>query len=139
MRIPRRFKRVEPWLTWVAAALSVIVGSGGLVAWYKARQDSKLGLKKAELEEDTYLAEQWRSLIETQSKALIDPLTNRVAALTAEMTVLQEKVSALEKERKDWTIREGLLWDWADMLVLHIDRELPPPAPERPEGLRRTR
>lgn len=130
---------MNEWLTWGFSAIGVLAGSGGLVTWYKARQDARLGMRKAELDEDTYLAEQWRSLIEAQSKALIDPLTARVTSLTAEMTVLQGKVSALEEERKEWKTREGLLWDWADMLVLHIDRELPPPAPERPEGLRRHR
>lgn len=130
---------MNEWLTWVFGAIGVLAGSGGLVGWYKARQESKLGHRKAELDEDTSLAEQWRSLIEAQSKALIDPLTARVTSLTAEMTVLQGKVSALEEERKEWKTREGLLWDWADRLVLHIDRELPPPAPERPEGLRRHR
>ena len=130
---------MSEWLTWVFGAIGVLAGSGGLVGWYKARQESRLGVKRAELDEDTYLAEQWRSLIETQSKALIDPLTARVTSLTAEMTVLQGKVSALEEERKEWKTREGMLWDWADMLVLHIDRELPPPAPKRPEGLRRSR
>lgn len=130
---------MSEWLTWVFGAIGVLAGSGGLVGWYKARQDSRLGVKRAELDEDTYLAEQWRSLIETQSKALIDPLTARVTSLTAEMTVLQGKVSALEEERKEWKTREGMLWDWADRLVLHIDRELPPPAPPRPEGLRRHR
>lgn len=130
---------MNEWLTWVFGTIAAVAGPGGLVLWYKSRQESKLGHRKAELDEDTYLAEQWRSLIEAQSKALIDPLTARVTSLTAEMTVLQGKVSALEEERKEWKTREGLLWDWADKLVLHIDRELPPPAPERPEGLRRHR
>lgn len=130
---------MNEWLTWVFGAIGVLAGSGGLVGWYKARQDSRLGHRKAELDEDTYLAEQWRSLIEAQSKALIDPLTARVTSLTAEMTVLQGKVSALEEERKEWKTREGLLWDWADRLVDHIRLQKPPPEPERPEGLRRHR
>ena len=128
---------MNEWLTWVFGAIGVLAGSGGLVGWYKARQDSRLGMRKADLDEDTYLAEQWRSLIEAQSKALIDPLTARVTSLTAEMTVLQGKVSALEEERKDWTVREGMLWDWADMLVNHIRLQLPPPEPSKPEGLKR--
>lgn len=125
------------WLNYALGAVALLGGSGGIAAFYKARQDAKQGVKQGEIDEDVAISEQWRNIIETQTKSLVDPLTGQVARLQGEVVVLQKKVTELEEQNKDHRKRELLLWQWADVLVAHIDAEKPPPAPSRPGGLER--
>lgn len=135
---------MEGILAWVYPLLTLLLGGGGVAGWYKFRQDAKKGTRETDIAEDVAISDQWRQIIEVQSKALLDPLTDRVATLQAEVTVLSDKVKTLEKAEREWklerdelTYSHDLLWGWADQLVHHIEQGFGPPAPEQPTKLRR--
>lgn len=132
------------WLNYAYPAVGVVLGGGGIAAFYKARQDARKGLRETELAEDVELANQWRAIIETQTKSLLDPLTDQVAHLQASETTLRvqvrelrDEVAELREERRGFQYRETLLWDWTDRLVDHVNAHRPPPAPDPPSGLKR--
>lgn len=124
------------WLNYVYGFVALLLGGGGLAALYKARQDAKQGAKQGEIDEDVAISEQWRNVIETQTKSLVEPLVGQVARLQGEVSVLQGEVRALKEEKNVLIGRADAYEDYIDILVRHIREELPPPEPARPVTLK---
>jgi hypothetical protein len=103
---------VAPWLPVLIAIVTGLLGSGGVAAWMKQRHDKKVGIASLEAAEDEALANRWRAIIETQTKALLEPMQKRLADVEAEVTTL--KVELEGARRKYWSaisyIRTLLTW-----------------------------
>lgn len=123
------------WLNYVYGFVALLLGGGGFAALYKARQDAKQGAKQGEIDEDVAISEQWRNVIETQTKSLVEPLVGQVARLQGELSVLQGEVRALKEEKNVLIGRADSYEVYIDTLVQHIDSGKGPPAPSRPEHL----
>src|SRR5690554_3326723 len=123
------------WLTYVVGAISLLGGGTGIAAIYKARQDAKQGIRQGEIDEDVAISEQWRNIIETQAKSIVDPLVAQVARLQGEVSVLQKEVKALKEEKNTLINRADSYEAYIDTLIHHIDSGKGPPAPSRPEHL----
>ena len=113
---------------WVPAVLSVLLGSGGAVAWYQARADSRRGVRDLEIAEDAAASARWQAIVKTQTESLLEPLMKRVGALEVE-------VAELRREKTEWERRERLWERWAMSLVGHINDRKDPPPPAPPDGL----
>lgn len=108
-----------PWLTPLIAVMTLLLGGGGIAALYKARSDAKHGVAQQETAEDDALTSRWKTIIQTQTEVLLEPMRVR-------LTELEEKIGRLEGEletsrRKYWNavayIRTLLIW---------INRHMPP-------------
>lgn len=97
---------------WAGAGVAGLLGSGGLVAWFKLRSDSRAGVASHELAEDQAISQNWQRIIEIQTEALIQPLQNRLQSIEAEFGQLKMELEA--SRRKYWSaisyIRQLLLW-----------------------------
>lgn len=124
------------WLDLGYGFVALLLGGGGLVAWYKARQEAKQGIKQVEISEDVAISDQWRTIIETQTKSIVDPLVAQVARLQGDVTLLQQKVESLQQEKGELVRRADAYEDYIEVLVRHIRDELPPPEPARPVHLK---
>ena len=99
-------------LRWTEAVIAGLLGSGGLVAWFKLRSDSRAGVASHELAEDQAISQNWQRIIEVQTEALIQPLQNRLQSIEVEFRELKAELEA--SRRKYWSaisyIRQLLLW-----------------------------
>lgn len=101
-----------PWLAPTIALVTFLLGGGGIVAWVKVINDRRMGVAQRETAEHDSLSSRWRAIIETQTKALLEPMTARIGSL-------EEKVDGLEAEleasrRKYWIAISHLrtLYTW---------------------------
>jgi hypothetical protein len=101
-----------PWLAPTIAILTIMLGSGGFVAWRRLAHDKKIGVAQQEAAEDDALSNRWAAIIEAQTQSLLEPMARR-------LNTLEEKVRNLETEleasrRKYWSaiayIRQLLMW-----------------------------
>lgn len=124
------------WYEVLYGLAALVLSGGGIGVIYKARKEAKNGLKQVEINGDIAISDQWRQIIETQTKAIVDPLVAQVARLQGDVTVLQEKVESLQSEKTELIRRADSYEDYIEVLVNHIRNELPPPEPERPFHLK---
>ena len=82
---------IPTWVALLLAALSALLGSGGVAAILKARYDHKQGVEAGEVVEDDAIASRWEALSKAQVEILLNPLKERLAEV-------EQKVSALEAE-----------------------------------------
>lgn len=77
------------------------------MAWYRVWREGKSGDTRQAMDEDDAVVRRWETLVESQTKALVDPLVQQVAALRTEVNGLEAKVERLEAtiseiRRKYW-------------------------------------
>lgn len=124
------------WYEYVYGVVALVLSGGSAGVIYKARKEAKNGLKQVEINGDIAVSDQWRQIIETQTKAIVDPLVAQVSRLQGDVTVLQQKVEGLQQEKTDLIRRADSYEDYIDDLVKHILDRKGPPAPDRPPHLR---
>lgn len=124
---------ISPWLPVLIALVTGLLGSGGVAAWLKQRHDKRMGVAALETQEDDALANRWKNIIETQTKALLEPMQKRLAEVEVEVAALKTELA--DARRKYWSaishIRSVDTW---------INRHLPPDIeatakPEPPETI----
>lgn len=101
-----------PWLTPAIAILTILLSSGGIVAWRRLNHDKKLGIAQQEQVEDDALSNRWKAIIEAQTTSLLAPLQNR-------LSIMEQRVTSLEAElalsrRKYWSAISHIrtLYNW---------------------------
>lgn len=111
---------VSPWLPVLIALVTGLLGSGGVAAWFKIRQDKRLGIAAQEVVEDDALANRWKAIIETQTKALLEPMSKRLSDLESEVAHL--KVELEQSRRKYWSAIAYIrtLYNW---IARHLPEE----------------
>ncbi len=101
-----------PWLGYIITLALGVLGTGGVSALLKVRADKRLGIAQQELAEDDAFAAQWKSIIETQTESLLNPLKARLSEVEAEVATLKAELETSRK--KYWSavsyIRSLLLW-----------------------------
>jgi len=101
-----------PWLVPLITIATLLLGGGGIAAYYKVRVDKQLGVAQQESVEDDALSSRWRSIIETQTKVLLEPMKVELAEVKAEVKELRQENEATK--RKYWSaisyIRNLLMW-----------------------------
>lgn len=100
--------------------LTGIFGTGGFVAWQRARNDRKLGIQAQESAEDDALAGRWKSLIEAQTKSLLEPLEKRVGDLSAEVERLKNDLAAEQAKRRETETRYWKAIAYIRVLIAYI-------------------
>lgn len=121
------------WVGPLIGILTVLIGSGGIVAYRRLRLDKQLGVAAADLAEDAAISARWERIIEAQTKSLIEPLRIRLAEVTAELasqsaTIERNQQEITSARKKYWRaiayIRILLAWSRARGAA-----DEPPPAP----------
>lgn len=112
------------WVAWLVAAIASVFGTGGLTAWYKARSDNRLGVAASDQAEDAAISERWRTIVETQTQALLDPMREEIQKLKEQIDTLEEKL--VKRERQYWKaithIRSLMNW-----IAFHVPEGAPTP------------
>lgn len=103
---------LSPWMPVIIALITGLLGASGIGAWIKQRHDKQIGIAAQEVTEDDALTTRWRTLIETQTKALLEPMQKRLTDVEAEVARLN--VELADSRRKYWSaisyIRTLLTW-----------------------------
>lgn len=120
----------------------LLLGGGGLVAFYTARSDAKKGIRETDIAEETADANYLERVIQLQSEALFKPLQQEVITLRAEVGTLRvdlkaanHRIDELEDDKYRLVRRADAYEDYIKRLISHVEAELGPPAPERPSNL----
>lgn len=112
---------ISPWMPVVIAVVTGLLGSGGVAAWLKIRHDKRIGVASQEVAEEEALSNRWRAIIETQTKALLEPMQKRLADVEVELALMKQELEA--SRRKYWSaisyIRTLLTW-----IARHIDSDI---------------
>ncbi|WKW86991.1 membrane protein [Microbacterium phage Hermeonysus] len=116
-----------PWLGPLIAVGSLLLGSGGLVAWRRLTHDKRIGVAQQETVEDDALSNRWKAIIETQTKVLLEPMQAQIATLTTE--VAEVKVELAESRRKYWGAVGYIrtLHNWINRHLPESVEQVPPP------------
>ena len=88
------------WLGPAIAIATIVLGGGGVAALLRLRHDKRIGVAQQETAEDDALSNRWKSIIETQTKVLLEPMQAQITNLTVE--VAQVKVELADSRRKYW-------------------------------------
>lgn len=108
-----------PWLGPLIAIGTLLVSSGGIVAWRRLQHDKKVGVAQQETMEDDALSNRWRAIIESQTKSLLEPMTARLQTLETKVQSLEQELEA--SRRKYWSAVS-----YIRILLTWIARHLPP-------------
>jgi len=120
------------WLPWVVALVPLSVALiAGINAWKKQRDDRKQGVASTEIAEDDSEAARWKSIIETQTKALLEPMQLQLKEHADKIRGLEEELAL--RTRKYWQaitlIRALYLWIERHVIA-DPDKQRPePPSP----------
>lgn len=118
-----------PWLTPLIALGTLLLGSGGVVAWRRLTHDKRIGVAQQETAEDDALSNRWKSIIETQTKVLLEPMQEQIGELKSEVAGLKTEVA--ESRRKYWGAI-GYIRSLQTWITRHlpdsIEQVPPPPA-----------
>lgn len=126
---------LEQFLNIAGLIGAALLGGGGLAALIVALSNRKIGLKTTENEANKTINVTWESIVDDLQGQIKDGR----AEFTQQLTALHEKVDKLQARLLE---RDAELY-LKDRLLLaaigHIGRLellIPPPVPERPEGLK---
>lgn len=122
---------VPDWLGPVIALTTLMIGSGGIVAWRRLTHDKRIGVAQQEQAEDAALSNRWAAIIETQTKSLLEPMAVRLKSLEESVEKLESELA--QSRRKYWSavayIRQLLLWIARHMPEDNLDHTVVPQAP----------
>lgn len=101
-----------PWLGSVIGLVTLLLGSGGVVAWRRLSHDKRQGIAQQELAEDDALTARWRAIIEVQTKSLLEPMQTRLKDVEGKVAGLEQELA--DSRRKYWSlisyVRTLLTW-----------------------------
>lgn len=124
----------DPVIPWLAPAITVatlLLGSGGIVAWRRLTHDKRIGVAQQETAEDDALSNRWKAIIETQTKVLLEPMQVQLAEVKAEVREVKADLEA--SRRKYWSaityIRNLLTWIGRHTPLADLETTQPPQPP----------
>lgn len=101
-----------PTLVLIGVIVTALFSGGGIVALIRLRHDKKMGVAVQEVTEDDAEAKRWQAIIETQTKALLEPMQKRLSDVEASLEKLEAELAT--SRRKYWLaisyIRTLLTW-----------------------------
>jgi hypothetical protein len=99
-------------VTVITTLVTTLLGAGGIVAWRRLSHDKKIGVAAQETAEEDAEATRWRSIIETQTKSLLEPMQKQLTEHAAKIQQLEQELAV--SKRKYWVaiayIRTLLAW-----------------------------
>jgi len=109
---------MNEWLPWVVALVPLGVALvAGVNAWRKQRDDKRQGVAASETAENDSEAARWKSIIETQTKALLEPMK-------AQLQEHADKIRGLEAELESRTKKYWQAIGLIRALYLWIERNV---------------
>src|SRR6478736_9243625 len=109
---------MNEWLPWVVALVPLGVALvAGVNAWRKQRDDKRQGVAARETAENDSEAARWKSIIETQTKALLEPMK-------AQLQEHADKIRGLEAELESRTKKYWQAIGLIRALYLWIERNV---------------
>lgn len=113
----------SPLLILLGVVVTAIFSAGGISALARLRHDKRIGVASQEVAEDDAEARRWQAIIETQTRALVEPLRH-------ELQEVRGRVSALELELANSRRKYWLAISYIRTLLTWIGRNMPEDAIE---------
>lgn len=89
-----------PWVGTAIAVLTILFGTGGVVAFYRARHDAMQGVAQHEVVADDSIANRWKAIIEAQTISLLEPMQKRLREVEGKVGALETELAGAR--RKYW-------------------------------------
>jgi hypothetical protein len=120
------------WLPYIATLVPLGVAIvAGINAWKKQRDDRKQGVAASEVAEDDSEAARWKSIIETQTRALLEPMQQQLKEHAEKIRGLEAELE--DRKRRYWAaislIRALYLWIERNFVPDPAKQVPPPPTP----------
>ena len=110
-----------PWLTPLIAISTLLLGSGGVVAWRRLTYDKRIGVAQQETAEDDALSNRWKAIIEAQTKSLLEPLQTRLRDVEAKVGDLETELAASRKKYWSSVAYIRTLYNW---IARHLPEDI---------------
>lgn len=110
-----------PWLTPLIAISTLVLGSGGVVAWRRLTHDKRIGVAQQETAEDDALSNRWKAIIEAQTKSLLEPLQSRLRDVEAKVGDLETELAASRKKYWSAVAYIRTLYNW---IARHLPEDI---------------
>lgn len=125
----------EQILTWGSGILALLLGGGGIWAGVTAFSNRKIGLKTTENEANKTINTTWEAIVDDLQQQILDgreEFKQQLILITGKVTVLEERVRLQAEEiyGKDRLLLTAIGH------IGKLELLVPPPVPERPEGLK---
>ena len=86
------------WVMPAIAFLTLLLGSGGVVAYRRLKLDRQMGVAAQEISEDDAQSARWQKIIEAQTESLVMPLRDRLREVSGELSELEKGQKTLHAE-----------------------------------------
>lgn len=120
---------ISDWVIIIGAIGLFVFGGGGVIAWFRLRDDSRKGVRQENRSDSDALNAQAVALVETQFNYLVKPLQIELQAVRDEVARLNTEVRA-HRAMYDLAVTHiRTLYNW---IKKHMTAEMelsPPPAP----------
>lgn len=110
-----------PWLTPLITVATLLLGSGGVVAWRRLTHDRRIGVAQQETAEDDALSNRWKLIIEAQTKSLLEPLQTRLRDVEAKVGDLETELAASRKKYWSAVAYIRTLYNW---IARHLPEDI---------------
>jgi hypothetical protein len=85
-------------VTVITTLVTTLLGAGGIVAWRRLSHDKKIGVAAQETAEEDAEATRWRSIIETQTKSLLEPMQKQLTEHAAKIQLLEQELAVSKRK-----------------------------------------
>lgn len=116
-------------MSWVPTVVSLAVGTigaGGLAALLRVAHDHTVARRTAQRDDDAAADGRWASLVETQTRSLLEPLQRQVDRHAARISELEDEVHDVRE--RHWRALRLINALYAH-IARHSVRDAPPPPP----------
>lgn len=128
----------ENWSDWIAfiGSIGILVGGGGgIIAWFRLRDDSKKGVRQENRSDSDSLNAQAVALVETQFNYFIKPLRDELEQVKRTVTELEAQIKT-HKDKYAIAIAHIItLYAWIKVHITGTDETPPPPPPALAEDV----
>lgn len=115
------------WLSIATVIGMVLFGGGGVIAWFKLREDSKKGVRQENRSDSDSLNAKAVAIVEMQFNYLVKPLQSELDSVRNKVEQLQMEVAS-HKARYDLAIAHiRKLYAWFAAHLPGTDKVPPPP------------
>ena len=120
------------WSSWISVITAIglfLFGGGGIIAWFRLRDDSKKGVRQDNRSDSDALNAQAVALVENQFNYLVKPLQDELTRVNVKVVELTAEVKS---HRAKYTLAIAHIVALYAWIKHHVpgDEKVPPPPPD---------
>lgn len=122
---------LSDWIGVIAAIGMILFGGGGIVAWFKLRDDSKKGVRQENRSDSDSLNAHAVAILEVQFNYLVKPLQGELETVRAKVASLEIEVGT---HRTMYRLAIGHIQTLYGWIKRHYPDQVPPHPPTELAG-----